>query len=158
MSKEQKKFQKRKNREKNIKAKLLVKREIKAKKLKEIDQEKAALDAVNKLVKQRVELEQWAKEVEGKIPADTHSQIQHNIEILKALEEEYANELKQKDNLQQKLQSEGLHTLPEMLDALQENTKENAKAEAEKGVFENSDGGYSYAEPNVSLTMSTDLE
>ncbi len=159
MGKQQKKFEKKKAREKAVQTKIRTRREAKQKKERELRQEAQALDAVNKLVKKRVDLEQWAKEVEGKIPPDTHAQIQKNIEILKALEEEYAQELKQKVELQDRLHDQGHHTLPDMLEALQTQTADEQKAahEAGESVFDETGAGAVYSDSSVSLTMNTGL-
>lgn len=94
MGRQQKKFEKKKARERSVQEKLRVRRELKIKKEKELRQEAQEIDTYNKLIKERIQLEQWAKMVEGKIPEDLQERINNNIEILKALEEEHAAELK----------------------------------------------------------------
>lgn len=94
MGRQQKKFEKKKERERAVQVKLQRRREVKARKLKEARQEAQELETYNKLVKERIQLEQWTKVVEGKIPDDLREKIQNNIEILKALEEDHAAELK----------------------------------------------------------------
>lgn len=157
MGREQKKFEKKKTREKAVKAKLLARRDAKTKQMRELNKEKANLDQINKLVKQRVELEMWAKQVEGKIPEDTHAKIRNNIDILKTLEKEYADELKGKTELQQKLGGEGFHTLPEMLESLQTRTADEQRAAHEESVFDETGEGAVYSDSNVSLTMNNGL-
>lgn len=94
MGKQQRKFEKKKARDRAVKAKLRIRREAKSRKDKEIRQDAKELDSYNKVVKERIQLEQWAKMAEGKIPDDLQEKIQHNIQILKSLEEAHAAELK----------------------------------------------------------------
>ena len=94
MGKQDKKLQKKRAREREVKERLRLRREAKRKKLKEAHEEAKEIAAYNKMIKERVQLEQWAKMVEGKIPEDLQERIQNNIQILKALEEDHAAELK----------------------------------------------------------------
>jgi hypothetical protein len=94
MSKQQKKFEKRKARQKEVKQKLRIKRETKHQQEKELRQEAKDKDAYTKVVNERLKLEHWISEAEGKIPEEVEDRIRHNISILKALEEEAEAELK----------------------------------------------------------------
>lgn len=63
---------------------------------------------------------------------DVIKQLKHNLEILKAMEEEYLKDLEAKKNVNDQLESEGLTTLKEKLDALEKKVKDKLK----EGSFE----------------------
>lgn len=135
MSKEQKKLQKRKAREKEVKGKLMAKRDEKRKseRLEREDQIKGA--QLRKVFRERVALEQWANEVQGKISENVREQILHNIEILKSLEEEYSSELEEKLRVQNGLKAEGHESLEAMVGALQEKAaQDSVQRELEESV------------------------
>jgi hypothetical protein len=93
MSKQQKKMAKKKTRERTIQDKLRVKRENKRKQEKNEREEFLEKEAHNKMIKERVKLEQFIEAADGKLPEDLEERMRHNISILKALEEEHAAEL-----------------------------------------------------------------
>lgn len=126
MGKEQKKLQKRKAREREVQAKLRERREAKRAAAKDEKKDQQERDAILRVMRERLALEQWANQVGDQIPEKIREQILHNIEILKALEEEYSNELMEKLQLQGKLKEAGHETLAEMMGALQEEAKDKA--------------------------------
>lgn len=124
MSKENKKFQKRKKREKLAKKKVLKRREAlraeaRKDRLEEVQKKKEESDLV-KEIKEMEKLESWADEVYDKLPEKTREQIATNIGILEALEEEYDRENSERQSLNDELEQQGHHTMDQKLKALQE--------------------------------------
>jgi hypothetical protein len=89
---QRKKIEKKKTREREVQEKLRNRRENQRRKMKELRKEAFETEQYNKLIRKRIQLEQWAKLVEGKIPDNLQERIQNNINILKGLEESYAEE------------------------------------------------------------------
>lgn len=92
MMNQRKKIEKKKTREREVQEKLRNRRENQRRKMKELRKEAFETEQYNKLIRKRIQLEQWAKLVEGKIPDNLQERIQNNINILKGLEESYAEE------------------------------------------------------------------
>lgn len=69
--------------------------------------------------------------VEGMEEVRIKKQLEHNMQILQALEEEYVNEMEAKKELNEALEKEGHMTLKEKLDALEITTKDVLKAHPE---------------------------
>ena len=118
MSKEQRKLQKRKEREKEVKQQLLVKRTAarsvvrdqledfrKEKRVRKIQREFEHFDEIMD--------ERQLMEADDKVL----TQIEKNIEILKALEDEHNREVAEKQNLNEELEESGALTLEEKLQA-----------------------------------------
>lgn len=61
---------------------------------------------------------------EGMEDVRIKKQLEHNMQILQALEEEYVNEMEAKKELNEALEKEGYMTLKEKLDALEITTKD----------------------------------
>jgi hypothetical protein len=65
------------------------------------------------------------------------SKLEKNAEILKALEEQYEEEMNCKKDINKKLEEEGNSTLKEKLDALDKKARENmTEAEKETGIVD----------------------
>lgn len=65
------------------------------------------------------------------------SKLEKNLEILKALEDEYLEELNQKKQINENLESEGHLTFKEKMDALNEKIKQNmTPQQKETGIIE----------------------
>ena len=131
-NREQKKQQKQKARRKETEVKLRQRREARRSLAKE---EREELRAQRKFEKEQKEIMQWEDAMEkaySNLPLETRKKLEHNIEILKALEEEHERETAAKRELNERLESEGHITPEDKLGALQEKTVEEAiRAEAE---------------------------
>jgi len=94
----------------------------------------ASADKTRKEEREKVKLEN--KDRKKNVPirneifvpdSDALANIENNLQILKALEEEYILKEKAKENLQEELEAEGYNTLEEKLEALKFKAKEKAK-------------------------------
>lgn len=112
MAKDPKKIAKRKE---EVKKKLQVQRTSLTKARQTEANTLKAQKAARKAEIENQRLEVWAEEIASKLPESTRRQIEHNIEILKALEEEYEAEMAAKLALNQQLESEGCMTFEEKL-------------------------------------------
>lgn len=117
-SKEQRRLQKRKDREKEVSKNLLLKRE----KLRATTREaKDEFLRVKRLKKIHKELERFDQIMDERqlLEADdkTLSQLEKNIEILKALEAEHERDAAQKEQINAMLEAEGYLTLEEKMEA-----------------------------------------
>lgn len=120
MSNAKLKEKKKKARERDSKAKVLRRRaesRQKSKKERETSRlERKTRDRIKPIVNPKTKT---ARDIEIK------SQLEHNIEILKALEEQYLEEQKHKSELNEQLESQGAATLKEKMDMMeQEKNKE----------------------------------
>lgn len=109
MSKQQKKMEKKKARERAVQEKLRVKRENKRKQEKLEREDFLETEAHNRIVRERLKAEQFLESIEnyhtnedadeglkeamGKISEDVKDRIRENIKVLKTLEAEHAGEL-----------------------------------------------------------------
>lgn len=136
MSKEQKKFQKKKDRERRVRRQVLLEREaIRAPEREERKFQKK-LKRVERLKKDMGRLNVWADELFLKMDDKTLSQLEHNAKILKALEEEYRDEHDRKVALNEELEAKGVHTLEEKLEHLHGRIVEQAKELYKSGGLE----------------------
>ena len=123
-SKEQKKVQKAKARKDSNVKKLLEQRSkiVKARQdeATALKQQKAARRA--EIEQQRLDV--FADQMAAKLPEETRRQIEHNIEILKALEEEYEAEMQAKFKTNAELEEQGYQTLEEKVAALLKQNQE----------------------------------
>lgn len=123
MSKEQRKLQKRKEREKEVKQKLLVKREATRSVVREERDDWRKEKRIKKLQKDLEHFDQIMDEQRLRDADDsTLSQIEKNIEILKVLEQEHHREMIQKKELNEDLEAEGCLTLEEKIQAAMQRT------------------------------------
>ena len=140
MNKERKKQIKQKKREKKVQEALRKRREGLRKDKKEKKEEFLEDKKFRKEQKELQKYEEIAEEIYNKLPPETRQQLEHNIQILRALEEEYDRELLSKEKLNAELEEEG-HTTPEAkINALKERalkeTKETANVEIVKSNSE----------------------
>lgn len=124
-SKEQRKLQKRKERERAVRQKLLAQQAVTTAKrqtdMAEMREQKAARKEFRAAQNQQKRVKDWADgfvENLSKLPEATRQKILHNLEVLKALEEEYKNEQSARQNVNNELESEGHMSLSEKLTAL----------------------------------------
>lgn len=69
--------------------------------------------------------------------SDLLKKLEKNAEILKALEDQYNQEINYKNEINDKLESEGHHTIKEKLDALDKKNQENmTQEEKESGKID----------------------
>lgn len=117
-SKQQKKIKKRKDREKEIHKKYLLKKE---KSLIALRHAKEDVLREKRIVKVQRDLERFNQVMTERELSELNdkklSQLEKNIQILKALEEEYDRELAQKQKLNDDLENNGYYTLEEKLNA-----------------------------------------
>jgi hypothetical protein len=131
MNKERRKLQKRKAREQEVKNKLLVQRQqkiVQARQERErvfVEQAKAAHEQMMKRF----------AEVKDSLAPEVREQIEKNIEIYKALEEEHRLEMAQKKKLNQKLEESGHITPKEKIEALQKIAIEETKRRVEEDPY-----------------------
>jgi hypothetical protein len=117
-SKEQRKLQKRKAREKSNRQQVLVRRELLRAPAREAREEMRREKRLKKLQRDLEHFDQVMGDRELlEASDDTLSQLEKNILILKALEEEYNREVEQKAKINQQLENEGYYTLEEKMEA-----------------------------------------
>lgn len=118
MTQERRKLQKRKEREdKAKKAKLHRAKEAAQKR----QAEKANLELLEKkkqVMKEEARLQAMAEAIYDKLPEETRKKLEHNIKILKALEEEHAKEQAEKAKLNADLEGQGAEDLPSKMSLL----------------------------------------
>jgi len=135
VSKEQRKLKKRKQREKDARQKVLARRAELRTKAKEDREEARRERRIDKLQRDLYAMDQhFEKEMLMAAPESTLSQLEKNIEILRALEAEHEKELSAKQELNEELESKGYVTLEEKMEALQQATLKEQMAEQGVGV------------------------
>jgi hypothetical protein len=120
-----KKFEKRKARERSVKAKTLKRRNIIQAKHKEERLERLKQIEINKIVNPVEPFLTPEKQKEREDSAK--KKLEHNMEILKALEAEYDKEQALRKSTNESLEAQGHHTLEEKIAALK--TEQMEKAE-----------------------------
>lgn len=122
MNKQQALAKKRKNREKVAKEKILSRRNALRLERKKRNQEKAAEYEANMIVhgkpKPIINDPEKMAEWEARQTKYVSEKLKKNLEILKALEQEYDQEQARRAEMNQKLESEGHKTMREKMDAL----------------------------------------
>jgi hypothetical protein len=83
------------------------------------------------------------KKMEEQRVEDIQKQLEKNLAILEALEEEYEKEVAEKEKLNAELEKEGLTTLKEKLDALEQKAKEEIKERGLEAYIGDEDEGVS---------------
>lgn len=131
VSKAQKKMQKKKAKEKETRKKILAKRAVSRAKTKEEREDHRKDKRVKKFQREMAGMNIWEDEVLKKMPDKTFDQLEHNANILKALEEEHEKEMDEKRSLNEGLESNGHITLNDKLQVLQQTT---AEQQAEFGM------------------------
>lgn len=127
MASEKQKFQKKKKREERVRKQLLLQRQDKTEKSAAENRLRKKLNRISKLKKGLGQHNMWSDDVLLKMPEKTLSQLEHNAQILKALEEEFENEVRRKRKLNEGLEGEGLHSLEDKLNALHQRLVEDQK-------------------------------
>lgn len=120
MTTDRKKLQKKKAREKQVQDKLRAKREATRGVAREEREELRAQRKFRKEQRQLEALEERMGEFYDKLPPETRAQLERNIEILKALEEEYDAEMAKKQQLNEELEAAGCVTPEEKMKFLHE--------------------------------------
>lgn len=131
-SREVKKFQKRKKREKKAKAKVRHKREFKRKLDKEKKELEKNLDTEASLFNKqkpymKPETIKALEEQNRKSDEEIIAQIEHNLKILEAMEEEYLKEQLAREELNQELEDQGLETVEEKIEYLKQKAQKDAE-------------------------------
>ena len=126
-----KKLQKKKDREKEVKKRVLHRRTaIRAPKIEE-NKNRKKMERISKLQKDMKELNVWADDVLGKLDSKTLTQLERNAQLLKGLEEEYEVERAKKSELNGDLESKGLNSLDEKLNHLHQNLVQSQRTSKE---------------------------
>lgn len=102
-------------------------------------QERQMRKDMRKANRNQEHLEKWADgfmENLDKLPEETRAKILHNIEILKALEDEYEKEQDGRKAINDQLEAEGFTTLQDKLDALHSDLVKQQE-ESSKEIIEN---------------------
>jgi hypothetical protein len=132
MSSKKQKEKKKKNREKRVEQKIFVRREALRKERKTLElqrrQEEEAQDLVHGKLKPIVNDHSRFEEVKSKKERVALDQLEKNLKILEALEEEYDKESKMRENINEVLESEGHLTMAEKMDALHKKALEMAES------------------------------
>lgn len=127
MSKEQKKAQKKKEREREVHKKILDRREhLRAAHREEVELQRRN-KRIDKLKRDMGKLNVWSDEVFVKMDEKTFEQIEKNSKILKALEDEYLAEQSKKQSLNKELDEEGFLTLDEKISHLNNKMAQQAR-------------------------------
>ena len=125
---------KKKEREKRVKAKKLARREELRKQAKQERQakllEKRFREKSEPIINDP-EIQERRKKMREE---DAKAQIQRNLEILKALEKEHAQEEQQRADINEALEDEGHFTMKDKMKALEEKTIEKERKKKKKGV------------------------
>jgi hypothetical protein len=145
-SKQQKKFQKKKEREKRVRRQVLLQRET----LRAPEREERAfqrkMKRITKLKKDMGDLNVWSDNVFLQMNDETLSQLEKNAKILRALEQQYVDETSKKKDLNEQLESEGFNTLDEKLGELHSRLVKQQKAlYADSGLVEERSEAYANA-------------
>lgn len=125
MSKQQKEFKKRKDRERESKNKVLSRRENIRKRSKEAHQEFLMNKRIDKLQREMDRMEMTLPENVKDLPDKTLKQIEHNVKILAALEQEHEDDLKKRQELNKELDEQGHTTLDEKVQAIRKDFLEH---------------------------------
>lgn len=135
MTTERQKIQKKKARQKVVQTKLRNRREI----VRSIEKEKRdEIRAQKKFKKDQLvmeKLEEKMEEIYSKLPPETRAQLERNVEILKALEEEYDQEISKKQALNEELEIQGSITPEDKMKALHEKAVKQQREIAEVEVI-----------------------
>jgi len=129
--KQQQKEKKKKNREKKVIEKLSKKRDLLRKERKAVEiqrrQEEESQNLVHGKLKPIVNDYQKAEKVKANKEQSALSQLEKNLKILEALENEYDREASMRNEVNKSLESEGHLTMSEKMDALHKKALEIAK-------------------------------
>lgn len=124
---QQRKLQKRKARDEKNKNARLFRERLAAGKRQELAADFRKLKRIKKLKKEMGQMNVWADDVFMRMSEKTISQLEHNAQILKALEEEYEKEWAKKKALNQDLEDKGLTSLKDKMQYLHDQLIEDQK-------------------------------
>lgn len=141
--KERQKEKKKKNREKRVEEKIVKRREALRQERKVMGvqkiQEEEAQSLIHGKLKPIVNNYERTEETKANKGKNAMSQLENNLKILQALEEEYDRENAMRANINQTLESEGHLTMAEKMEALHQKALELAKLKEEVSNLENLD-------------------
>lgn len=124
VSREVKKLQKKRAKEKENKKKILaerMRRRAAASAEKKAERAERERDKrISKLVREMDDFEHLPEDKLKELPDETLSQLERNAKILQALEDEYGEEAEKKRVLNESLEDQGIITLEDKLQALQQ--------------------------------------
>ncbi len=132
MTSKAQKFRKQKKKERETKDQLHIRRVATRRKVKEKKAKEAAMDIEFKQPAEPFVKESTRKAKAEAKDADIKAQLEKNIQILKALEEEYLNGQAERDNLNDEFEEMGLETPKEKLDYLKKKAMDQVAANAEQ--------------------------
>jgi hypothetical protein len=118
MNKQSKTLKKRKDREEKVKSQLLKQRSKLTVERQLAKKELLEKKSFKKQQKEQERLEEHTEQLFQKLPEKTRERIEHNIKILKALEEEHDKEVAARRAVNKDLEDQGFQTFKEKLDAL----------------------------------------
>lgn len=125
MSKNQRSLEKKKQRQKEIRKKLLNKKEKFFVINREAKQDFLKEKRIKKIQKELEKFDQVMEERElMAVNEGVLQQLEKNIKILKTLESEYEQDRNAKDDLNKKLEDQGYYTLEEKMQAIREHFKD----------------------------------
>lgn len=102
-----------------------------------LKKQRAYQKMLNKDVKERQALQEMSEEEREEY---IQQRLEHNLQVLAALEEEYERENNRREDLNNRLEAEGFNTIEEKLNALKEKYGERVAAEGHaEGVEVNAD-------------------
>ena len=134
MSSKKQKEKKKRDREKRVEEKIFKRREALRKERKTFElqrrQEEEAQNLVHGKIKPIVNDYSKLEEVKSNKEKIALDQLEKNLKILEALEEEYDRESKMRENINETLESEGHLTMAEKMDALHKKALEMAESKA----------------------------
>lgn len=142
MTNKKQKEKKIKDRERKVEEKLKKRRDALRKEKKIMDLQKRQEEEAQNLVqgKLRPIVNDYEKvsEIKENKNASALSQLQKNLEILKALEQEYDKEQQVRNSINETLESEGHLTMAEKMDALHKKALELAQSRKEEALSDSS--------------------
>lgn len=158
VSKQQKEMKKKKKRAEDSHRKVVLKREkLRA----QAKAEKEEWRQEKRIIRLQRDLDRFETgigvPIEG-LPEDTMKQLEHNVEILRALEQEHAKETAEKQQLNEELEKEGHKTMKDKLQALHAKM-DTAKAHRDfkKQMAEMGVGGTATCKMSIAPPPTTDV-
>ncbi len=124
----QQKLQKKAKRAKEVRKKVLARREALRAPAREARELHRRMKRIDKIQRDMGEHSVWSNEVYMQFDDKTLTQLEKNAQILKALESEYKSEVAKRDDLNADLESKGLKTLQEKLDYMHQQVVADQKA------------------------------
>ena len=119
MNKERKKLQKRKAKEHDDRKKILLKRAASRAEAKKELEEFRSDKQHRKLMRKVEEMKTYYDQLKDKLPTDVRTQLERNIEVLTALEQQYTEEVDNRKKVNEELEAKGAISMKEKMDLLQ---------------------------------------